>query len=318
MTFFFPVPWCLGGSNRFPGVFFRAARWWLLLLCAWTGGLVRAETLTIATYNIANYNLANRMADGVYRPAYPKPESEKAALRRVIRDLDVEVLTLQEVGGAAFLRELQRDLRQEGCDYPFSALLETGDEPRHVAVLSRRALLQVVRHVDLTFDYFGAPGSVRRGLLEVQLEAGGGVFTIFVVHLKSRFTERADDPQSERWRVAEAVAVRDRVLQVVGDPAEKRFVVTGDFNASPRDRPLRAMQRRGERVICQLVPVSDSRGERWTHAYRRDDSYSRVDHVLVSPALVPALVEGGGKIADGPGVAEASDHRPVMVTLEWK
>ena len=42
-----------------------------------------AETLTIATYNIENYGPANRMTEAGYRKDYPKPESEKAALRSV-------------------------------------------------------------------------------------------------------------------------------------------------------------------------------------------------------------------------------------------
>jgi endonuclease/exonuclease/phosphatase family metal-dependent hydrolase len=277
----------------------------------------RAETLTIATYNIANYNLTDRMAEGVYRPQYPKPESEKAALRQVIRGLGADVLALQEVGGEAFLRELQRDLRGEGCDYPFSALLIAGDEPRHVAVLSRRPLVRVERHLDLPFNYLGSRGTVRRGLLEVGVEAGGKPLTLFVVHLKSRYTERADDPQAEAWRSAEAVAIRDRILDGQ-DPRTARFVVLGDFNASPRDRAMRAIQRRGERVICELVAVEDSRGDRWTHAYRRDDSYSRVDHVLVSPALTASVADQRGHIVDGAAVAAASDHRPVVLTLRWE
>jgi endonuclease/exonuclease/phosphatase family metal-dependent hydrolase len=60
----------------------------------------------------------------------------------------------------------------------------------------------------------------------------------------------------------------------------------------------------------------DSRGESWTHAYRKNDTYTRVDHVLVSAALRPAVVGGSARIYDGAGWREASDHRPVIVTLE--
>jgi endonuclease/exonuclease/phosphatase family metal-dependent hydrolase len=41
-----------------------------------------------------------------------------------------------------------------------------------------------------------------------------------------------------------------------------------------------------------------------------------VDHVLVSPGLVSAVAGGRAQIYDGPGVREASDHRPVVVRLE--
>ena len=41
-----------------------------------------AQALTVATYNVENYTIANRMVEGVYRQAYPKPEKERAALVR--------------------------------------------------------------------------------------------------------------------------------------------------------------------------------------------------------------------------------------------
>jgi endonuclease/exonuclease/phosphatase family metal-dependent hydrolase len=66
-----------------------------------------------------------------------------------------------------------------------------------------------------------------------------------------------------------------------------------------------------------LLPAADSRGELWTHAFRREESYSRVDHIFVSPALRSAVQNGAARIYDGPGVREASDHRPVVVTLKF-
>ena len=75
---------------------------------------VRGESITIATYNVENYVATDRRVAGVYRPAYPKPETAKQALRAVIRALDADVLALQEMGPAPYLEELRRDLRKEG------------------------------------------------------------------------------------------------------------------------------------------------------------------------------------------------------------
>lgn len=272
-------------------------------------------TLRVATYNVANYNVTSRRTSDGFRPDYPKPEAEKAALRRVIRKLDADVLALQELGGPEFLRELQRDLRSEGGDYPHLAVLVADDEPRHVGVLSRQPLVAVREHRELTFSYRGGAERVRRGVLEVRITAAGGELTCFIVHLKSRYTERPDDPGAVAYRAGEAVAVRDRILEVFPEPAAARFLILGDFNDAPRSRAVRAMLRRGRRELSRLVDVADSRGERWTHHYRRDDAYSRVDHILVSPGLAGAVVGHSGRIHDGPGVREASDHRPVVVTL---
>ncbi len=279
----------------------------------------RGESLTIATYNVENYTLADRMTPAGYRPAYPKPEAAKVALRTVLRDLDADVVALQEIGGRAFLEELRRDLAREGLVYPHAEILEADEEPRHVAVLSRRPLTKVRRHTDLDFRYFDARMPVKRGLLEVGLDTPDGELTLFMVHLKSRYTDRRDDPRSSMRRAGEAVAVRDRILQRFAEPAGARFLIVGDFNDSPVARPLRALLARGRTAISELLPAADSRGETWTHRYQREDSYTRVDHVLISPhpELRAAVRAGKARIYDGPAAMAASDHRPVTVTLVW-
>ncbi len=275
-----------------------------------------AGTLTVATYNVENYTEENRMADGVYHPDYPKPESEKTALRAVIRQLGADVLALQEIGSAAYLAELQRDLKGEGLDYPSAVVLEAEglDPVRHVAVLSRRPFTSVVRHTDLTFKYFGGVEKVKRGLLEVRLAVGGTEWTVFVVHLKSKLTERADDPESALERAGEAEAVRDCVLKIFPNPAQAKFLLVGDCNSSRTERPVRALLERGKTTIAEWLPAADSRGEVWTEFWHQEDTYARIDHILVSPGLRPAVVSA--RIADGPDTMKASDHRPVVVTLK--
>ena len=294
----------------------RLLPWLLVTLLACTGPAY-GERLVVATYNVENYTLADRQTPDGFRPAYPKPEDAKRALRGVIRSLDADVLALQEMGGRAFLDELRRDLASEGMSYPHAEILEAGDEPRYVAVLSRRPFAAVVRHTDLTFRYLGAVEALKRGLLEVRFAVPDGELTLFVVHLKSRFTERKDDPQSALRRAGEAEAVRDRILARFPEPASAPFLLVGDFNDGPASRPVRAVLRRGATEICSLLPAADSRGETWTHRYRREDSYTRVDHIFVSKALAGRVGGGGARIHDGPGTGDASDHRPVRVELVW-
>jgi endonuclease/exonuclease/phosphatase family metal-dependent hydrolase len=297
----------------------RAGAWFLGFLLA-TSAIFQtadAESLTIATYNVENYVAAGRRVESVYRPTYPKPEAAKRALRAVIRGLDADVLTLQEMGPAPYLEELRRDLRAEGIDYPHAALEEAADADRHVAVLSRLPLRRVRTEAGLEFRYFGGREKVKRGVLEVAVATAGGEVTLFVVHLRSRFTERADDPGSALCRAGEAEAIRDHVLGRYPDPATARFLILGDCNDTKGSKPLRLLTRRGRTIITRLLDAADPRGETWTYAYFKDDTYERVDHILVSPGLAAAVPAGGAKIYDGPGVREASDHRPVVVRLEW-
>lgn len=288
----------------------------LLGWLVWAGALA-GETLTIATYNVENYGAVDRMTGTGYRKEYPKGEAEKQALRTVIRGLDADVLLLQEMGPQPYLDELKRDLATEGLDYPETVLLAGDDADRHVALLAKRPVKAVVQHTDLTFRYFELEAvAVKRGLLEVTLATAAGEITLWAVHLKSRYTDRPDDPASAKRRGGEATVIRDRVLAKFPDPRTGRFMILGDFNDVKSSAAVRYMAKRGKTLIAELLPVSDSRGETWTYCFKKEDTYQRVDHILVSPGLMPAVDGGRGMIYDGAGALAASDHRAVKVTLE--
>ena len=274
-----------------------------------------APALVIATYNLENYLVADRLVDGVYREAYPKPEGEKAAIHRVIAGMAPDILAVQEMGGQAYLDEFQRELKRAGQDFPYTVLLEGPDPDRHVAVLSKVRFKQVRRNTNVGLTYFGQKSAVKRGVLEITFATEAGDFSLFVVHLKSRRTERPDDPESAIQRAQEAAAVRDLVLARFPNPAQARFVICGDWNDTRNSRPVRALTRRGELALGEIVPASDSHGETWTHLYRREDTYSRIDYFLVSTALSSAVVGRRALIWDGPGAREGSDHRAVYVQL---
>jgi endonuclease/exonuclease/phosphatase family metal-dependent hydrolase len=290
----------------------------LLLVWFSLSAAALAPALIIATYNLENYLVTDRMVDGVYREAYPKPEKEKAALQQIIAGIAPDILAVQEMGGQPYLDEFQRELRQSGQNFRFTVLLEGPDPDRHVAVLSRIPFKQVRRHAYVGLTYFGQKNAVKRGVLEVIFATSAGDFSLFVIHLKSRRTERPDDPESALQRAQEAAAVRDLVLSRYPNPAQARFVICGDWNDTRSSRPVRALTRRGALPLGEIIPAADSRGETWTHFYRREDTYSRIDYFLISPALKPAVTDGHANIWDGPGTGEASDHRAVYLQLKFE
>ncbi len=260
--------------------------------------------------------MADRLTPEGYRKSYPKPEAEKLALREAVRGMNADVLALEEMGDRPFLAELQRDLRAEGERYDHAALLNGPDPDRHVAVLSRRPFKRVQPHANISFDYQGRRERVKRGMLEVAFDVPGGELTVFIVHLKSRLTENSDDPQSSVRRTKEARAVRQLILNRFPDPSRARFVLLGDLNDTPESKPVKLLMHRGSTVIVRMLPTADRREEMWTHYYKREHSYSRIDYALVSPALL-VCAAASAIVYDGPGVRAASDHRPVLLTLDF-
>jgi len=273
--------------------------------------------LKIATYNVENYGAINRHTAHGFRSNYPKNEASKRALRQTIRELDADILVLQEMGPVEYLLELQRDLKSEEVYYPHCVLMHGPDEARHVAALSRIPFASVQEHTPLRFAYQGNTEEVKRGLLELRVDTSHGPLTFWAVHLKSRYTNDKADPESAIRRASEARRIREFILQRIANTESDRYLILGDFNDTRTSAPLRYLMQRGDLRFSHLLPISDSRGEYWTYHNARDDSYSRVDHILVSSALLPFVKNGSAQIADGPQIRNASDHRPVSVILDF-
>ncbi len=276
-----------------------------------------ATTIRVATLNLENYLSTNRMVDGVYRKDYPKPESEKEALREVIKTVGPDILAVQEMGAEPYLVEFQRDLIQSGVEFPFVAHLEAADSKRHLAVLSNVPFLAVQGHKDLKFKYFDEEETVKRGLLEIAFEVGETRWTLFNVHLKSRWTVRPDDPEAVIRRSSEATAVRDSIRERFA-PDTDTYLLVGDLNDYRDSRAVGALLKVGMRILMKEIPARDTRGESWTYYYRRSDIYSRVDYLLASPALIDYVEKGSATVVDLPQMQEASDHRMLYLDLEFE
>ncbi|MFN5561861.1 MAG: endonuclease/exonuclease/phosphatase family protein [Opitutaceae bacterium] len=292
-----------------------AGLWFLAPADVEAAGPAPRPAWVVATYNVGNYTLADRRVGGVFRRAYPKPEIEKTALRSVIARLDADVLILQEIGGEDFLTELRRDLSAEGVVYRYGGVATAADPERRLAWLSRRRPADVRVHTDLVSTQAARAESVRRGLLELRWDESDGSLTVFGVHLKSRLTQDADDPEAARRRIGEAEAIRRRILERVGDLDATRVMVVGDFNDAKSSPVLARFREQGARRLFFAVDATDSRGERWTYRFDREDTYTRVDYVLVSLPLWQNATAIGVDIPDWPEVAVASDHRPVRLQL---
>lgn len=301
----------------------RLFQWGFSVLLAFGLSGLNAEELSglpseirVATWNVENYLVQDRSVEGRYRRDYPKPEREKAALREILLTVRPDILLLQEMGTDPFLEELQRDLKALGLDYPHRRVGKGNDEVRHLAILSRFPWEEQVVHDDLDFSYFEGRDFVKRGLLETRFLWGGETLTVYGLHLKSRWTERPDDPEAAEKRRREARASRDRIQSRTPVEAGGLVLVAGDFNDSIDSSAVRHFLNRGETTLAHRLRAEDSRGESWTHHFARPGVYSTVDHILVSPALLP-LVSKEVVLYDAlPGARVASDHRLLYVDLK--
>lgn len=304
-------------GDVFRGIF------WVALAFAFTSASAqdRAENegavLRVASYNLQNYLEMDRLVEGQFRMGYPKREVEKSVVRETIREAAADILAVQEIGSLEHLVELRDDLRREGLDYSGVFALQADDEARLIGALwKENVYLQPVAHVDLGFNLYGERRLVKRGLLELRVGNSSGdeaTLSIFVLHLKSRYTIDQRDPSATVQRTKEAEAVRDRILELYPDPNDSRFLIVGDLNDQRNSAPLRRFANRGDLEIARICDAYDSRGEIWTHYYRKGGEYSLIDYILASPLSHSEVVETG--IIDREDFFSGSDHRLVWVDV---
>lgn len=286
----------------------------ITICCLWLSFplILGGEAIRIASYNLGNYLSTDRLVDGVWRQDYPKPEREKNALRAIILQAKPQILLVQEVGSSSHLRELQSDLRLQGLDYPHRYHLMAVDQTRQIAALSQIKAQAVLKHTDLGFTYQGERRTLLRGMLELVFELENGAqFSVFNLHLKSRWTVDKTDPEASKFRTAEAQAARNRILERTVGLGRMAYVLGADFNDHPGSAPFRRFLQKGPRRIGQLITARDQRHERWTYFYGKEVTYQMVDALIVSPNLLSQVAGGFGHIVDHPHALLASDHRLV-------
>jgi endonuclease/exonuclease/phosphatase family metal-dependent hydrolase len=280
-------------------------------------GARAAEVFHVASFNLENYLL--KATEN--RPA--KSAEARAKIRETLRAIRAEVVGLQEVGGPEALRELQSELKAEGLVYPYSEMVGGTDTNIHLAVLSQFPITARRPHTNDSFLLFGRRFWISRGFLEVEIQVNTNYsFTLINAHLKSRLPIPAAD--EAQLREQEAIVLRGIAAQRLEENPNLNLVVLGDFNdtkSSPAMRALlggrnalidtRPAERNGDEAVETRARTAQ-RNVTWTYYYAADDSYGRIDYVLISRGMAREWREDETYVFTGANWGVASDHRPVI------
>jgi endonuclease/exonuclease/phosphatase family metal-dependent hydrolase len=234
---------------------------------------------------------------------------------RTLADYRPDVIGLSEMGSDADLQRLQEMLADEGLRLPHRELVSGADPDRHVALLSRFPIMDRQHSTRLSYQLGASRFPIQRGILDVTIEPTPRCqLRLCGVHLKSR----RDTPEAEEslMRRNEAHLLRQKVDHILKENPDTQLLVFGDFNDS-RDSPslrcIRGVRSHG-RYLAEL-PCADQRGERWTYHFPEADSYSRIDFLLASRSLLPAIAAGECRIPSDHTWRLASDHRPLTTLI---
>jgi endonuclease/exonuclease/phosphatase family metal-dependent hydrolase len=290
--------------------------------------LLLASLATAETFRVATYNLENYLDQPTATRPHPKSAEAKAKIREGIRALNPDVLAVQEMGAVSALQELRASLKADGLDYPHWEHVSGFDTNIHVAVLSKFPIVARRPHTNDNFLLGGRRFSVSRGFGEVDIQAGPAcLFTLITTHLKSR--RAVPEADEAELRLEEAKILREIIDARLAANPDAKLVVLGDFNDTKDTPSTKAVIGRGKFKLVDTRPAErngdtapnpnpafEPRRITWTYHYGKDDTYSRIDYILLSPGLACAWVTNETYVLTMPNWGVGSDHRPIVATFE--
>lgn len=272
------------------------------------------STAVFVFYNCRNYRL--QQTEDLASPS--KPEAERLLVGRILADLAPDLLGLAEIADTQSLGDLQLQLAAHGVELPHAVLLEGPDASRRLALLSRWPVVSDDSRSHLPFELAGRPQWVQRGLLDVTIDlpSNGGPLRLVGLHLKSQRDTSAFDQEALRTR--EAREIRRHLDAILLEAPDTALLLWGDFNM-PRNAPAWGLLAgaAGSPGRLHPVPLQDAHGARWTHHWAEADIYSRIDFILASRAVNRLVDLERSGLAHPPEWDQASDHRPLFLTLQW-
>jgi endonuclease/exonuclease/phosphatase family metal-dependent hydrolase len=295
----------------------------VLLLLAVSAIRLHAEIFRVATYNVENY----LDAPTATRPLI-KSAAARAKVREGIRALNPDVIALEEMGSTNALLELRASLKAEGLDFPYWEHVSGYDTNIHVAVLSKFPFTARHPHTNETFLLDGRSFSVSRGFAEVQIQVRTNFsFTLVAAHLKSRRPVPEADEAEER--LGEARVLRGIIDGLLRTNPDLPLIVLGDLNDVKDADSTRALMGRGKYRLVDTrpaerngdnTPASSARAEpraiTWTDYFAKEDSYSRIDYILLSKSMAAHWLPGESYVLALPNWGVGSDHRPIVAGFD--
>lgn len=302
---------------------FLSSRYLLASLVFLTTALAQAESFSIATYNVENYLVTPSGTRVV------KTDAAKAKVHESILALKPDVLALQEIGNTNSLFALQSSLKAKGLDLPHWEHVAGYDTNIFVAVLSRFPIVARRSHTNEGFLLNGRRFRTSRGFAEVDIQVNPNYqFTLFTAHLKSkRAIPEADEAA---LREQEALILREKIDARLAANPKANIVVLGDMNDFTDSRAVRALigkgssalidtrpaERNGDNLPNPVNPRYEPRNISWTHYYGKEDTYSRIDYLLLSSPMAREWNKDATYILTIPNWGLGSDHRPIIAGFE--
>jgi len=242
--------------------------------------------LKIATYNVENlFDL--KKSGHEYKEYIPYTSSQwnqksyntkLKNIARVIKDLDADIIALQEIESLQALKDLRYTLKQQGIYYKYFKIANNKNTTIKVALLSKYPFVYT-HEIQVTSSY------KYRNILEAKLKIANQDLYIFVNHWKSKA-----GPESMRVTSAKALLKR---LKHIG--LDKNIVLLGDFNSDYQEN-IKFLKKRKHNDTNGRTGINDilkdfynlwydtNEENRYTYIFRGEKE--ALDNILISKSML--------------------------------
>jgi endonuclease/exonuclease/phosphatase family metal-dependent hydrolase len=238
-------------------------------------------------------------------------QAKLAGVAKALRELDGDVVLLQEVENMGILDDLVNHADLKDMGYETRHLLP-GNDPRgiNIGLLSRVPVDDYISHKKDEFTRIDDPAYVykfARDAVEIRMTYRGHKVGIVGVHFKARIND--EDPNRRVAEAQQARAIADGLM--ASDPSMYVFVV-GDFNDTPGTDTYTAVRNgpTSDSPIFEHAMASVPSADRYSYVYGSEKQL--IDHMLASPNAGVRLDTDSAVILHN--ATAASDHHPMAAT----
>nr|WP_275848320.1 endonuclease/exonuclease/phosphatase family protein [Sulfurimonas sp. SAG-AH-194-I05] len=248
--------------------------------------------MKITTYNVENlfdlgkghrYKEYKTNGKSLWNTKHYKIKLQNIA--KVIKEINADVIALQEIGSLQALKDLRRELKKQGLYYKYFSITNKKPTTIKVAILSK---IPFVYSKDLSvtssFQY--------RNILETKFRIEGKELYIFTNHWKAK-----SGPES--MRIISAKVLRKRI-QSIGE--DKNIILLGDFNSDYEEyikfkRKRKHNDTHGKTGINHILKTLEKNDKSFYNLWydaNEEKRYSYIfrgkkealDNIIVSPSLL--------------------------------
>lgn len=228
------------------------------------------KTLKIASYNVEN--LFDLQKSGHEYPEYVPDTSANWNKRtykiklhniaKVIKEIDADILALQEIESLEALKDLRFTLKQNGLYYQYYKIADKKNTTVKVALLSKIPFVYAKElSVTPTFKY--------RNILESKFTINKKDIYLFINHWKAK-----SGPESKR--ILSAKILQKRIKQLGYD---KNIILLGDFNSDYEEyikfeRKRKHNDTNGKTGINHILKTIEQNKEASLASYEKENFYN--------------------------------------------